>query len=846
MPRPATLSLSSACRWLPILLILLACSASIAYAQWRPTPPSSVLLHDLRKLQHTSAALYVAAHPDDENTRLISYLANEKLAETAYLSLTRGDGGQNLIGPELREGLGVIRTQELLAARRIDGGTQFFSRANDFGFSKHPDETFTFWNRDSVLADAVWTIRTWQPDVIITRFDPESAGRTHGHHTASAMIAIEAFHAAADPTRFPEQLRQGVSTWQARRILFNTSWWFYGSQEAFDKADKSELFTVDAGTYYPLLGTSNGEMAAHSRSQHASQGFGSSAQRGSENEYLRLLAGDNAEDRSDLFAGIDQSWARLPGGAAVGQVLAKAEQNFDVSRPAKILPQLLEARRLMQDLPPSRYRNVKLPALNRLIADVLGIYAEAVATDSIASPGQTLAIDYEIIARNADAHQLSLTQLGLHNGSATTPFDTVAQLMPNKRLSGKTSLTLGTHTSNPYWLEGQATEGMYAAPGYDLRGRGENPPAATVVVSLTVDQQPVRLEVPVLYKRTYPDRGERYQPLVVVPAVSVGFAESVYLLPNEQPQTVTVRVTPLINGSYTGQLALDLPAGWRATPDRHQVHLTPGSPGGTYMFSLTPSGKTGEFALQAVLRSTDGEPYDRDVKLLRYPHIPVQVMAGPASARAVRLGLTRAGKRIGYITGAGDAVPDALRAVGYTVDDLSAGDISPSNLDRYDALVLGVRAYNTQAWLPGLNDELLDYVKRGGTMVVQYNTDRGLDMNKLAPYPLQLSRDRVTVEDAPVNFVSATDPVLNKPNKLSQNDFTGWVQERGLYYPKTWDERYRPVLEMNDPGEDPTRGALLVADYGKGHYVYTGLSFFRELPAGVPGAYRLFVNLLEL
>ena len=828
------------------LLAALAAAAGPLLAQWRPTPPSSVLLHDLRKLRTTSAALYVAAHPDDENTRLISYLANGKLAETAYLSLTRGDGGQNLVGPELREGLGVIRTQELLAARRIDGGTQFFSRANDFGFSKHPDETFTFWNRDSVLADAVWVIRKWRPDVIVTRFDPESAGRTHGHHTASAILAVDAFHAAADPTRFPEQLRHGVEPWQATRVLFNTSWWFYGSQEAFDAADKSDLFTVDAGPYYPLLGTSNGELAAHSRSRHASQGFGSSAQRGSELEYLKLLAGPNDGARVDLFAGIDQTWSRVPGAEAVGQVLAKAERAFDVAAPARVLPELLEARRLMRALPPGRYRDSKLPALDRLIADLLGVYAEATTADSLATPDQQLQLEYELVARNLGEHELQLTGLRAAGGAADSQRDTLVALEDNRRHTGTLAVTLGPGTSNPYWLEGEATEGMYAAPDFGLRGLGENPAAATVTFALRVDGEPLALEVPVRHKRTYPDRGEVYRPLAVVPAVGVAFAERVYVLADAAPREIAVRVEPQVARAVEGRLRLEVPAGWRVEPAERPIALAAGAPGQTVRFTVTPAAGTGDFRLAAALTTDDGTRFDRAVELVRYPHIPLQVMTAPAEARAVRLELRRAGERIGYVVGAGDAVPEALRAIGYTVDELAAGDMRPDRLDRYDAIVLGVRAYNTQDWLAGVNDRLLAYVERGGTLVVQYNTNRGLDMDKLAPYPLSLSRDRVTVEGAPVTFVKTDEPVLTRPNALDARDFTGWVQERGLYFPNTWDARYRPVLEMHDPGEDPTRGALLVADYGKGHYVYTGLSFFRELPAGVPGAYRLFVNLLEL
>ncbi len=821
-----------------VYALAFACTLPLA-AQYRATPPSSVLLHDLRKLQDVSSALYVAAHPDDENTRLIAYLANEELAETAYLSLTRGDGGQNLVGTDIREGLGVIRTQELLAARGIDGGKQFFTRANDFGYSKHPDETLTFWNRDSILSDMVWVIRKWQPDVIITRFDPESAGRTHGHHTTSAMLAVEAFELAADPTAFPEHLRHGVMPWQATRILFNTSWWFYGGREAFEAADKSDLFTVDAGPYYPLLGLSNGEIAARSRSQHASQGFGSSASRGSEFEYLKFLDGQDAEDHTDLFASINDSWSRVPGGAVIQEVLAKAEQEFNVRNPSTAVPSLLQAENLMRALPPSRYTNTKLPALRQLIADCLGIYFEAVATDTLATPGEVLTVNYEVISREANI-PVRVSQLSI-NG---TPVKLDSMLTANADVTGEASTTVTLNSSNPYWLAPGASIGMYQAPGFDLRGAPENPSPLNASALVEIGGTTIVLNTPVLYKRTYPDRGEVYRPLLVVPAAGVHFTEPVYLWPTEQAKAITVEVTSF-DGKLEGDVVLRVPQGWQVEPRVIPVELSGTGAVQTVSFAVTPNAASEGGELGAIF-SADGRSYDRDVNILRYAHIPQQAMIGAASAKAVRLELKRAGKRIGYIMGAGDVVPKALQEVGYEVDLLNETDLMSGKLQKYDAIVLGVRAYNTQDWLQRHNDKLLAYAKTGGTVVVQYNTNRGLDMNDYAPYPLKLSRNRVTVEEAPVSFIDPQARVLTTPNKLGPADFEGWVQERGLYFPEEWDEAYQPILVSNDPGEEPLEGGLLVAEYGKGHYVYTGLSFFRELPAGVPGAYRLFVNLLEL
>ena len=810
-------------------------------AQYRPTPPSSVLLHELQKLQNVSSALYVAAHPDDENTRLIAYLANGEKAETAYLSLTRGDGGQNLIGTDIREGLGVIRTQELLAARRIDGGKQFFSRANDFGYSKHPDETLNFWDRDSILSDMVWIIRKWQPDVIVTRFDPESAGRTHGHHTTSAMLAMEAYDLAGDAEAFPEQLRQpGISTWTPKRMFFNTSWWFYGSREAFAAADKSDLVEVDAGAYYPLLGLSTGEIAARSRSQHASQGFGSSASRGSSVEYLKHLKGSFPDDRSDLFGGVEQGWSRFTGGAAVERVLAKAEADFSANDPAAIVPQLLEAARLIEAMPANRYTRSKLPVLHQLIADCLGVYFEATASDSLVTTGEQVKVEYELIQRHGgeQVHAKSLSIDG-------TDLALESPLAANEAMEGEITVAFGTRSSSPYWLSGASTLGMYSAPGYDIRGDGENAPAMTAKAHLEVGGRSLRLSVPVTYRITYPDKGEVYRPVLAVPALGGGFTEPVYLWPNAEAREVEVVVENFGNTAVDREIELQAPQGWTVTPKVARVELPVAGSKQRVRFSVSPGGNA-EGTLRLRQR-VDGAWRDLpEVKILRYAHIPQQVMIGAAESKAVRLDLKRSGKRIGYIMGAGDLVPKALNEVGYEVDMLTETDLAERDLSGYDAIVVGIRAYNAQDWLPRVNDKLLAYAKTGGTVVVQYNTSRRLDMAKYAPYPLKLSRKRVTVEEAPITFIDPDAEVLNEPNKLTAADFDGWVQERGLYFPEEWDEAYAPILESNDPGEEPLQGSLLVAEYGEGHYVYTGLSFFRELPAGVPGAYRLFVNLLEL
>ena len=657
------------------------------------------------------------------------------------------------------------------------------------------------------------------------------------------MLAVEAFDLAADPTKYPEQLREGVQPWQAKRLLFNTSWWFYGSREKFAAADKSDLFSVDAGAYYPLLGLSNGEIAAKSRSSHSSQGFGSSSTRGSSVEYMKFLKGEDHPDHSDVFAGIDDSWSRIAGGTSVKQVLAKAEANFDPANPAASVPVLVEALKAMRKLPSNRYTKTKIPALEQLIADCAGLYFEATNADSVITLGNPLTVNYRVIARNTDL-PITLASIDVVDNEQSA---IAKPLAPNEELSGE--VTIRSHRSyhsTPYWLRGEATLGMYSVPVFKQRGLPDNPPSVEVNALVNVAGADLTLTSPLLYRRTYPDKGEIYRPVLSLPWASARFEEPVYLWTSKEPRAVSVVVEALTKAdSFDVQLML--PAGWSASPRKQRAVLRTIGSRTTLTFQVTPGDKPdGTMRIRGA--SLDGSNgYDMPaVKVLRYPHIPYQALPTGGEARAVRLDLKRSGQRIGYIMGAGDLVPEALRTIGYEVEMITEAELQAGALSGFDAIVVGIRAYNTQDWLKRHNDKLLAYAKTGGTVVVQYNTSRRIDMNEFAPYPLKLSRKRVTVEEAPITFVDSSAEVLNRPNKIGPADFEGWVQERGLYFPEEWDKAYTPILISNDPGEEPLQGSLLVAEYGEGHYVYTGLSFFRELPAGVPGAYRLFVNLLEL
>lgn len=823
------------------LLLTAVAHVLIAQAPKRMTP--SEIYESVQRLNFLGSALYVAAHPDDENTRMISYLANEVKAHTAYLSITRGDGGQNLIGSEMSELLGVIRTQELLAARRTDGGHQLFTRANDFGFSKHPDETFKIWDREAVLSDVVWAIRQWQPDVIINRFDHRSPGTTHGHHTASAMLSMDAFDLSGKSDVFSAQLNH-TGTWQPRRLYFNLSWWFFGSRENFEKADKSHLVSMDLGVYYPLKGKSNPEIAAESRSMHRCQGFGSAGSRGSELEYLELLKGDAPANPSNLFDGINTTWTRVPGGEPIGKILADVERNYQFDKPYASLSGLMQAYELILSLPDGYWKRVKKEEIETVIAACAGLFAEAVASDFSATPGQEVSLNLEIINRSPAAISLRGIRF-LPSGP-----DTLLQLnlANNVRMTASRKMLIPTEhpISNAYWLNETWKQGMFTVNDQRLIGLPETPRTIRIAFDLLVEGRPFAYEKDVVFKKVDPARGEVYQPFEVTPPVFANIREGVYVFAAAQPQTMEVVLkagAPKQEGTITWQK----PDGWRIEPESQAFMLSNKGEEQTIRFQLyPPAGESEGFVVPQV--HIGGKVYDKAIRSIEYEHIPTQTVLRTSRSRVVMLDLSKSGSQVGYLMGAGDEVPAGLRQIGYAVTELKDADIVLENLRQFDAIMVGVRAYNTVERIKFHQPVLLEYVKQGGNLIIQYNTTGGMQLpaSELAPYPLKLSRDRVTVEDAEMRFLLPDHPVLNHPNKISSRDFEGWVQERGLYFPGEWDAAFSAIFSCNDPGEKPLNGSLLVAQYGEGYYVYTGLSFFRQLPAGVPGAFRLLANLIAL
>lgn len=815
-----------------VVLLLTMLLIVPAFSQPGRQPDASEILVKLNKLNFLGSVLYVAAHPDDENTRLIAYLENDQYARVAYLSLTRGDGGQNLIGPEIREALGVIRTQELLAARRIDGGDQYFSRANDFGYSKNADETLQIWDRDKVLADVVRIYRKFRPDVIITRFPPdERAG--HGHHTSSAIMAQDAFDISGQKNAYAEQLK-GMQPWQPVRLYTNTGRWWNPNMTG----DEPGVVTLNVGAYNPLLGESMTEIAARSRSQHKSQGFGSTGERGESLEFLEFVKGEEAE--KDIFEGIDTSWGRVSGGRKIGEKISGLLEQFDPAQPSAVLPDLLEVRAMIARLDDPFWRATKLKETDALIRDVLGLYLEARAGDWRLYPGQTMKVELEAINRSPVPVVLKEVRV---DGQVLTPETTLENNIGWER---ETTMQVPDDISytQPYWLREHGTLGMYQVEDPDLIGAPENLPALRATVSLDVLGTPLEYQVPVIHRWTDPVKGEQQRPLVIAPPVVVSIPTPVFLFPSGKTRQVEVRVASFLeNEPVTVSLQTD--EGWQISPEQHTLNdLSPGDER-SVSFEITPPADEKTSVLKATA-TIGGRQYDRSQMTIAYDHFPAQTILPEATARLVNIPIRRYGDLVGYIPGAGDAIPETLRELGYEVRELGEGDISPATLSELDAVILGVRALNVNENIAGYMEDLLEYVHNGGTLIVQYNTSYRLKTEEFAPYPLTLSRLRVADENAPVTVLAPGHPVVNEPNIILPQDFDNWVQERGLYFPEEWDDAYTPILSSHDPGEPARKGGLLVAKYGEGHYIYTGYSWFRELPAGVTGAIKLFTNLVSL
>ncbi|MCR8561552.1 PIG-L family deacetylase [Mucilaginibacter sp. BJC16-A38] len=818
--------------------------ASVAAAQTAPPSDIATIQQNFKKLDVLGSVLYVAAHPDDENTRLLAYLAQEKHYRTGYLSMTRGDGGQNLLGNEQGELLGLIRTQELLAARRVDGAEQFFTRANDFGFSKGPEETLKIWDKEKVLSDVVWVIRKFRPDVIICRF-PTTGEGGHGHHTSSAILAQEAFAAAADPKRFPEQLAY-VQPWQAKRLLWNT--FSFGSVNT----TSPDQFKIDVGVYNPTLGKGYGELAAESRSNHKTQGFGSARQRGSSFEYFKTILGDAPQ--ADLMDGVNTTWKRVKGGEDIDAGINIIRKNFDADKPQQSVPALVKLLAKVSQLTDAYWRAQKTKELNNLITACAGLWFEAYAAEPTYAVGGQISIRSQIINRyglNISLDKLTVIQHQDNAGNTKDFFEPEAQYelpVTNKTIPANELQTISNDCvagaiSQPYWLESPHPIGVYSISNEGNIGNPENPGAPIVRFEFLIEGRPVVADRKLEFKYVDPAKGEIYQPVEITPPVTANIVAKDYIFNSKQPQNIEIKLKSFTKAS--GSISLKPLTGWKISPEKIDFSGKEKGDEWSAVFMVSPMDGQQKTGVLLAVTTANGKQYALGLQRIRYDHIPNITLFPPSQTKLIDIDLKIAGKKIGYIEGAGDLVPEALRQVGYDVHELSEKEIMNGDLSGYDAIVTGVRAYNVNDRLAIEQPKLLEYVKNGGNLVVQYNNNNGLVTKQIGPYPFRPVNQRVTDENAKVTILDKQNPIVNYPNTITQDDFSGWVQERGLYFVGDIDPKYQQVLQMNDPGEAPNSGALITGNYGEGRFVYTSLAFFRQLPAGVPGAYKLFINLLS-
>jgi LmbE family N-acetylglucosaminyl deacetylase len=811
------------------------------------SPSGLAILQQLRGFQQLGSVLHIAAHPDDENTQLITYLARGRHVRTAYLSITRGDGGQNVLGPEFGDELGLIRTEELLSARRLDGGQQFFTRAIDFGFSKDYRETLRIWDEQAVLSDVVRVIRTFQPDVIITRFSPE-ASRTHGHHTASAVLSVEAFKLAGDPAAFPEQLKD-LTPWQPKRLLMNSGGFGRGGPAGGTQgnapgggAENSTAVRMDISGTDPVLNESFADIAAQSRAMHKTQGFGNfggGGRGGARVESFQLLAGEPA--KNDIFDGVDTTWNRIHGGNEIGKLIDGIIAKFNPADPAASVPDLLELRSKVNAQPASRLVDEKRRQLDRILQACLGLTVETTVDHAEVVPGETIVLRHTATMRSdAPVHWL-----GVRYPNISKSTDESMELHSNQPAERKITQMIPTNTplTQPYWLQEPPGIGLYHVSDASLIGRPENPPVFPIEQIFEVGEQKlVVADEPV---EIIGESGkQKMRRLEVVAPVALSFDCDVQNFIPAAARPVQVQVTAM-RGNLSGKLKLDAPSDWKVSPESQTFELLKIGESAKLSFTVTPPAQatSTEIIAQAEI---NGATFDNRRVEIHYDHIPPLLLQPVARLKAVALDLAIRGHTVGYLPGAGDSVAECLAQMGYMVKQLAAADLTEDGLRGLDAVVIGIRAFNVRTDLAPHLPALFAYCESGGNVIVQYNRPDGIKADKLAPYDLRISSERVTDEQSPVTFLAPDHPALNTPNKITQADFDGWVQERGIYFPNQWDEHFTPLIACNDPGEAPLKGGILVAKHGRGYFVYTSLDWFRELPAGVPGAYRLFANLISL
>ncbi len=831
---------------------LIVCSAFLAAVvavratDYVPTTPAGIQ-QELKSFATLGSVLYVAAHPDDESNALLTYLARGRGYRTAYLSDTRGDGGQNEIGPEFGEKLGLARTHELLAARRIDGGRQYFTRAIDYGFSKDVNEALRIWEHEKILGDVVRVYRLFRPDVVIAGMSPVQTPGQHGQHVASAVLAIEAFKISGDPTKYPEHFADGLAPWQPKRIVGRSGGGRGGRGGGADAAPAAGTVRFESGGIDPATGEDLSVIAGRSRAMHKTQfglnfsggGFG-----GPPTSSFSVIAGDPAKD--DITDGLDLTFGRFPGGAEIAKLADAAVAQFKTDDPAASVPALLAIRAKLAALPTDPVVADKRAQLDRILQACLGLTVQTTLPRAESVPGETLALSHSAMVRAS----VPVRWINVRYPSAKSGQYVAATLVAGQTMNKTESVALPARTpvSQPYWLREEGSPGLFRVDEGKLIGQPVNPPAFPVEFVFEIGGQTVVIvDEPVQIIAGAPEAQQR-RALAVIPPVSLGFPYEVELFAPGAAKFTIVEVTAARAGA-NGALTLSGPAGWKISPASHPFKLAQVGDKASFTFTVTPPAQPSSGALSASAE-IGGVRYGTGRVEFSYAHLPKQLLQPPARLKVAAFDFAIRGKTVGYLAGAGDSVAENLAQLGYTVRQLTGDDLTPEKLRGLDAVVIGVRGFNERKDLAANLPGLFAWVETGGTVIAQYNRPANNLRGPLGPYELSINGSapalRVTDETAPVTFVAPNHPALNTPNKISNADFDGWVQERGAYFPATWDKHYTPILAMSDPGEQQPDSSLLIAQHGKGYYVYTGLAFFRQLPAGVPGAYRLFANLVSL
>ena len=815
------------------LVLFFGCFSNHIFSQSNNFYSSSNISSMLEKLDVFGKVLYVAAHPDDENTRLIAYLANEKKYETAYLSATRGGGGQNFLGTHLKDNLGLIRTQELLEARKIDGGQQFFTSAVDFGYSKEPVETLNFWNEEKILSDFVWIIRKFRPDIIITRFN-QTPYITHGHHTASTILAEKAFNLSGDPDAFPEQLKY-VKTWQSQRLLWNTSRRFFNLKEE----DIEKMLKIDVGVYNNKIGKSYNEIASESRSMHKSQAFGALRRRGSEEELIVYSQGKKAEN--DIMEGVITSWDRVKPNNELKSYLKKAKDSFNINKPYEIIDYLSLAHRELNRVIDRDWRVIKKNEIKNLIKASSGLFFEALSNVELASNGEEIKIKFDIINRSPYPIKLEKIQLD------KTEYIINDSLENNKLLSVEKNFKISTESkvSEKYWLKNPSEFGSYNIDDQRLIGDPDNQPTLEAKFVFRINGQQISYNSPIIYKINSPINGDEYRPFNIGNPIYLNPLNNLEYYVNTNKKKLKVEVISGAN-DVKARIYLEVSDGTKVEPEFYDIEFKNKDERKTLSFDITLPGNKNSINKVSYKAKVKGDILSRGIDKIIYSHISHQTRFPKSDVSLIKFNLNIKAKNIAYLMGSGDKVPESLSLVGYNVDLFEKKDINAEKLKNYDALIIGVRAFNSDKSLFDIKPQLMNFMESGGNVIVQYNTSRNLDVNKFSPYSFQLSRNRVSQENAPVRIINSKHPALNYPNKITLDDFNGWVQERGLYFPNSWSQEYETIISSNDEGEKPNNGGILISKVGEGYFVYTSYSWFRQLPAGVSGAYKIFSNLISL